>query len=91
MGARSMTKRLPVEYDQGEMADEELTEAISLRLSKDDMELLKELAARMPIKKLTIARAAMRLGLAEIAKNPAALFQASVPAAPKSEPKPKKR
>lgn len=92
MGARSMTKALRVAYDAGEMADEELTEAISLRLSEADKKLLEELAARTPMmKKLAIARQALRLGLAEIDRDSSALFRVVVPADRKSEPKPKKR
>jgi len=88
-----MTKSLRIAYDVGDMADEELTKAISLRLSEEDTALLEALAARTPMmKKLAIARQALRLGLAEIQRDPSALFRVvTVPADRKSEPKPKKR
>ena len=59
------------------MPDEELTEAISLRISKGDRALLQSLAQRLPIKSLAIARIAMRLGLVELTKNPAAILDSS--------------
>lgn len=55
----------------------QLTEVISMRLSPEDKAKLDELAERMPIKRLTIARVAMRIGLEAIAKDPSVLL--SVP------------
>lgn len=89
MGARSVTAAMTLDYDQD--VAEELDKVISLRLSKDDFSSLDTLSKRLPLKKLTIARIALRLGLKEIEKNPAVLFSADVPPEPKSEPKPKKR
>jgi hypothetical protein len=60
-------------YDVG-MTDEELTEAISLRITTEDRALLDALAARLPMKALSIARVALRLGLKELTVNPTALF-----------------
>jgi len=58
------------------VAEEDLSEAISLRVTPDDRKALDALAARFPLKAMTIARIALRLGMAEIARNPAALFEA---------------
>lgn len=57
-----------------EMADEDLDVAISLRITKEDKAALDALAAKYPLKALTIARIAVRLGIAEIRGNPGALF-----------------
>ena len=57
-----------------DMADEELTEAISLRISKEDRTILDELAKRFPMKPLSIARVAIRLGMEELLKNPSSIF-----------------
>jgi hypothetical protein len=84
-----MTAARRLDYDHD--VPDGLDKAISLRLTAEDEALLKSLTARLPMKKLTIARIALRLGLAELDKNPAAIFQAGVPAERKSEPKPKKR
>jgi hypothetical protein len=89
MGARSMTNRRRADYDA--VVADELNKAISLRLSDEDVALLDMLSKRFPMKKLTIARIALRLGLTELDRNPAAIFQADTPADRKSEPKPKKR
>jgi hypothetical protein len=49
-----------------------LTEVMSMRLSPDDLELLREVSALVPvIPPLTLARVAMRLGLQTIRQNPA--------------------
>ena len=89
MGARSATAAAVLVYDQD--VAEELDKVISLRLSAEDMSALDALSKRLPLKKLTLARIALRLGLKEIERNPAALFSAPIPSEPKSEPKPKKR
>jgi hypothetical protein len=76
------------------MADEDLDEVISLRISRDDRAMLDRLAKRVPIKPLTIARIAMRLGLAELDRNPAAFFESEFQAAARkvlAETKPKKK
>lgn len=61
------------------MSDEGLTEAIYVRLSKSDRESLKDLASRLPLKEAAIARIALRLGLAEIEKDPGRIFAAGKP------------
>lgn len=96
MNLRGMaTRPRRIAYDATEMADEELTESISLRLSEADTKLLEDLASRFSMmKKLVIARHALRLGLAQISKDPSLLLQtvpSEAPADRKSEPKPKKR
>lgn len=58
------------------MSDAELTEELTLRISKEDREALDALAARLPLKTRQIARIALRIGLAEIEKNPGAIFAA---------------
>lgn len=57
-----------------DMAEEDLSVGISLRISVDDRAALDALAAKYPLKALTIARIALRLGLAEVQRNPNALF-----------------
>ncbi len=61
------------------MSDEGLTEAIYVRISKSDREALQDLAARLPLKEAAIARIALRIGLAEIEKDPARIFAAGKP------------
>lgn len=71
------------------VAEEDLSEAISLRVTPEDREALDSLASRFPLKAMTIARIALRLGMSEIAKNPAALFAAGATedaSAPKKRP-----
>ncbi len=70
------------------VAEEDLSEAISLRVTPEDRETLDSLAARFPLKAMTIARIALRLGMSEIAKNPAALFAAGTA---EESPAPKRR
>jgi hypothetical protein len=48
-----------------------LTDLISMRLSPDDSEELDAVCEHIPMPRLTIARIALRLGLAELRKNPA--------------------
>lgn len=71
------------------VADEDLSEAISLRVTPDDRQALDALAARFPLKAMTIARIALRLGLAEVARNPSVLFEAK-PVEPAPAPSPVK-
>jgi len=56
------------------MSDDGLTEAIYVRISKEDREVLDELSGRLPLKMSAIARIALRIGLAEIDKDPARIF-----------------
>lgn len=62
------------------MSDAELTEELTLRISKEDNAQLEAIASRLPLKKRAIARIALRIGLAEIEKNPGAIFAAGKPA-----------
>ena len=61
------------------MSDEGLTEAIYVRISKGDRETLEELASRLPLKQAAIARIALRIGLAEIERDPARIFAGGKP------------
>ncbi len=61
------------------MSDEELSEAIYLRIAKSDRAALEALAARMPLKSAAIARVALRIGLQAIERDPAAIFTAGKP------------
>jgi hypothetical protein len=56
------------------MADEDLDVAISLRITKEDKAALDALAASSPLKALTIARIAMRIGLAALRNDPALFY-----------------
>jgi hypothetical protein len=48
----------------------ELTEVLSLRLSKEDKKLLERVAAKMPAAtRLAVARVAMKLGLEQLDKR----------------------
>lgn len=58
------------------MSDEALDETLFVRITKDDRALLDSLASRLPLKASAIARIALRLGLAEIEKDPAKIFAA---------------
>jgi hypothetical protein len=58
------------------MSDDELTEGLFLRVSKVDKDLLDTLASRLPLKAAAIARIALRIGLAEIDRDPARIFAA---------------
>jgi hypothetical protein len=58
------------------MADDELSEGMFLRVSKADKDLVDALAAKLPLKAAAIARIALRIGLAEIDKDPARIFAA---------------
>jgi hypothetical protein len=59
------------------VSDEGLSEAIYVRISKSDRDQLEELAGRLPLKAAAIARIALRLGLAEIERDPGKIFVAS--------------
>ncbi len=61
------------------MSDEGLDEQIYIRISTTDREQLRALAARMPLKEAAIARIAMRIGLAELERDPARIFTAAKP------------
>lgn len=52
-----------------------LTDPISMRLSPDDNEELDAVCERIPMPRLTIARIALRLGLAELKENPARVLE----------------
>jgi hypothetical protein len=58
------------------MSDDGLTEAIYVRISEEDRKLLDDLSGRLPLKMSAIARIALRIGLAEIDKDPARIFAA---------------
>lgn len=59
------------------IAREELTEVISMRLSRKDRQLLDDVGALIPIvPRLTLARVALRLGLEAIRKSPAQALEA---------------
>ena len=73
MASASVSRRAQLDY-AALKSDEDLSEAISLRISKADRELLDALAERLPIKALSIARIALRIGLAEIDRDPSRIF-----------------
>jgi hypothetical protein len=56
------------------MSDEVLDETLFVRISKADRDLLNDLASRMPLKAAALARIALRIGLAEIDRDPARIF-----------------
>ncbi len=58
------------------MADETLDETIFIRVTKADKEQLDRIAERLPLKSSQIARIALRIGLAEIERDPARIFAA---------------
>lgn len=60
--------------DSAAMPNEDLDEMISIRVSKDDVEAMKRLADRLPIKPITIARIALRLGLDALTRDPGKVF-----------------
>ena len=59
------------------MTDESLDETFVLRITKADRQLLDTLAARLPLKATQIARIALRIGLAEIDRDPSRIFGAT--------------
>lgn len=59
------------------MTDDALDETFVLRMTKADREMLDALAERLPLKVTQIARLALRIGLAEIDKDPARIFASS--------------
>lgn len=58
------------------MADEDLCEALYVRITKADKAALETAAAKLPLKSAAIARIAMRIGLAAIERDPGAIFAA---------------
>ena len=58
------------------MPDEDLSEALYVRITKADKAALESAAARLPLKSAAIARIAMRIGLAAIERDPSAIFTA---------------
>jgi hypothetical protein len=58
------------------MSDDALSVTLVLRLSPTDKEQLDRVAERLPMKPAAIARLALRIGLAEIEKDPARIFAA---------------
>lgn len=60
-----------------------LTDAISLRLSPEDSDELDAVCEKIPMPRLTVARIAMRLGLAELRENPARVLETQVTARPR--------
>ncbi len=52
----------------------ELSKAISMRLAPEDTNALNEVCERIPMPRLTVARIALRLGLAALMKDPAKVF-----------------
>lgn len=74
----------PIDY-AAVMADDGLTKSLFIRISEADEAQLDALAARLPLKAAAIARIALRIGLAEIERDPARIFAA--PAPKKMKPK----
>jgi hypothetical protein len=60
-----------------------LTDLISMRLTPEDSEELDAVCEQMPIPRLTVARIALRLGLAELRKNPARVLEGKTKRRPK--------
>jgi hypothetical protein len=58
------------------MAEEDLSEALYVRVTKADKAAVDGLAARLPLKSASITRIALRIGLAAIEKDPSAIFTA---------------
>lgn len=61
----------------------ELTDLISMRLTPHDTEALDQVCEQLPIPRLTVARIALRLGLAELKRNPARVLEGE----PRDQPK----
>jgi hypothetical protein len=79
-------ERMPTAIDYSRcMSEDELTEAIYLRISQDDRARLDKLANRLPLKMAAIARIALRIGLAEIERDPARIFIGAPPHTPVSD------
>lgn len=53
---------------------EDLSEMISIRLSKGDVAALAKLEKILPLKRITIARTALRLGIDALIEEPARLL-----------------
>jgi hypothetical protein len=72
------------------MVDEELSEGLFLRIAKSDRELLDTLATRMPLKPASIARIALRIGLAELERDPSRILAEGASKTKKTKTSPKK-
>ena len=77
--------RVAIDYSRL-MTDDVLSATFVLRMSKADREQLARVAERLPLKAAAVARIALRIGLAEIERDPACIFAAKAP-----EPKPAKK
>ncbi len=60
-----------------------LSVVLSMRLTKADLKRLDRLAARLPIRRLTLLREAMRFGLEALERDPTLLFAAPKRARPR--------
>ena len=78
LGGRPKVARVARRYTLSLMADE-LTESLYLRISPGDRALLDELSKRLPLKAATIARAALRIGLAEVQRRPGRILETEAP------------
>jgi hypothetical protein len=76
------------QWYQGAMPDEDLSVVISVRVSREDKARLDDLAKRVPLKALAIARIALRLGITEIEREPGALFRGAASPEPPPPPPP---
>ncbi len=52
-----------------------LSEVLSMRVTKADLKRLDRLASRLPIRRLSLLREAMRLGLEALEHEPTLLFE----------------
>ncbi len=91
MGSSNAAVTRVPEYD-GDVAKEELSQALYIRVTKTDKAALDALLRRVPLKAATLARLALRIGLSEIAKDPSRIFSdPPAPPAPTSKPSLKKK
>ena len=58
------------------MVHDDLSQELTMRISSADRDQLDGIAGRLPLKTRTIARIALRLGMAAIEKDPARIFVA---------------
>lgn len=78
--------------DEMAAADDELDAMISIRVSKKDVTAMRRLSERLPIKPITIARIALRIGLDTLADDPARMFDVMTSERPtKRRSKPKRK
>lgn len=70
---------------------DELTEMISIRVSKADVRAMKRVTELLPIKPITIARIALRIGLAALEDDPARIREAVGAKRAPAKAKPKQR